>query len=339
MAMYVVLGVLNPGHRTASRLSTFTYGGQKWWAAAIVAGLLALIVLAQYALRQRRIAARHPPVPRDQHKAAMREDRRGGLVMGADRRLSTSKAIAVLWTIVVGWIALAIALIVLTRPAAGTAWAQILKGTPALYLVLLGGPYAAAVLSKLSVLQYTAAGGLQKTEGPGTISPLDIISDDSGNTSVYDFQYVFFNLIVAIAVISIFAKSTGGAGFPRIPAFAAILTGGAALTYTVSKGANINNGGDSSTTQPSISAVTPASASMGATVTIFGQNFCTPGSDVPPEVQVGDYQLDVQDFSPTRIDALLQGLDQMNWPQGPLTVCIYTPEGRQATAQTKFTVI
>jgi IPT/TIG domain len=339
MAISVVFDVLNPGHRSASRLSTFTYGGQKWWAAGMVAGLLALIVLAQYALRQHRINQRNPHLPRDQRKTAMQRDRRGGLVMGADRRLSTSKAIAVLWTIVVGWIALATALIALTRPAAGTAWASILKSTPDLYLVLLGGPYAAAVLSKLSVLQYTAAGRLQKTEGPGTISPLDIISDDSGNTSVYDFQYVFFNLIVAIAVVSIFAKSTGSAGFPHIPAFAAILTGGAALTYTVSKGANINNGGDSSTTQPSISAVTPASASMGATVTIFGQNFCTPGAAVPPQVQLGDYQLDVQDFSDTRIDAMLQGLDQMNWPQEPLTVSIYTPEGRQASAPAKFTVI
>jgi hypothetical protein len=67
---------------------------------------------------------------------------------------------------------------------------------------------------------------------------MNLINDDNGKVSVYDIQYALFNIIAIADVIAIFAQ-VPRAGFPQIPGFLTILTGGAALTYTVTKGTNV----------------------------------------------------------------------------------------------------
>src|SRR5690242_8427880 len=65
------------------------------------------------------------------------------LLGGADNRLSTSKTIAAVWTVVVGWVLLTDAILALTlRQPLG----DLAVGND--YLLLLGGPFASAVLAK-----------------------------------------------------------------------------------------------------------------------------------------------------------------------------------------------
>ncbi|HEU5271563.1 MAG TPA: IPT/TIG domain-containing protein [Jatrophihabitans sp.] len=367
-------GLVGPQPTAARDLATFTFAGQKWWAAGIIALLLAVLVGWRYLVRRRRVGRQFDLLTADERTTkslrerrallrqrkqaltatdrqvraaaitqAVKADRHGGLIMGADRRLSTSKAMATLWTVVVGWMVLAVVLISLTQHSAGSALSTILKDTPDLYLVYLGGPYAAAVFSKISVTTYVDQGRLTKSDGDGSIAPLDLISDDSGNTSLYDFQYVFFNLLVALSVIALFIKSTGSAGLPAVPDFMAILSGGAALTYTVSKAGNFNNAGDESQTAPVISDATPRSLAPAQTLTIFGKNLCpadpTGTADRTPLVQLDQYQLTVETFSDGRVDCQVQPIPDSTWPSGPLDLRVLTWTGQPASTSIQVSVV
>src|SRR5215813_9821491 len=91
----------------------------------------------------------------------------GGLLMGADRRLSTSKVVAVLWTSVVAYCVLTLAFIA-TKPNFGVAFLEHnlgeLKG---IYLALLGGPYVSYLFAQITVPAKLASGKLQKGYGTG----------------------------------------------------------------------------------------------------------------------------------------------------------------------------
>jgi len=60
-----------------------------------------------------------------------------------------------------------------------------------------------------------------------------------GSTDLYDFQYTLFNLVALAIVIFLFGAHPGK-GFPGIPDFLAILTGGSAAAYTINKGLTSN---------------------------------------------------------------------------------------------------
>ena len=79
---------------------------------------------------------------------------------------------------------------------------------------------------------------LQKPKATGT-SIADAVRDDSGSVDPVDFQYVLFNLLVAVAVALSFAVNVED-GLPVVADFLAILTGGSALTYTLNKGVSTN---------------------------------------------------------------------------------------------------
>ena len=71
----------------------------------------------------------------------------GGLVIGQDERLSTSKLQALLWTYLLLWMLLAI-VIANWIGAPGGFNNLINQDLPEEYLILLGGPFAAAIASK-----------------------------------------------------------------------------------------------------------------------------------------------------------------------------------------------
>jgi hypothetical protein len=186
---------------------------------------------------------------------------RGGLLMGWDRRASTSKTIAVIWTVLIAYMLLT--LIFVADSHTSTALRDTLNKAPDLYFVFLGGPYAAAVLAKIGVTRNTQTGTLQKSDGSGVFNPLDVIADDQGATDLYDFQYTIFNLVAMIAVVIAFA-SHPGRGFPQLPDFLAVLTGGSAFVYTANKVTGRN--------PPSVASVSPDSARVRDWVTIDGAN-------------------------------------------------------------------
>jgi hypothetical protein len=86
------------------------------------------------------------------------------LLLGADGRLSTSKTQAVLWTAILATVIVFLAGIVAFGPGNGpdlfneTHWEQ--------YLVLLGGPFAAAVLAKFTTVTKIQSGTITKSLTP-----------------------------------------------------------------------------------------------------------------------------------------------------------------------------
>jgi IPT/TIG domain len=152
---------------------------------------------------------------------------------------------------------------------------SLIQSISPLYLVLLGGPFAAAVLAKSIVSSSASAQQTQK--GQGSPSVADVFSDDEGNTDLIDTQYFAFNGLVAIIVIIQFA-SHPGFGAPAIPGFLAALTGTSAAAYITNKAVTIGN-------PPSIAQVTPSQIRAEGQAVLSGQNFLLQGDD-PTKVTV-----------------------------------------------------
>jgi hypothetical protein len=209
-------------------------------------------------------------------------------VIGKDGRVSTSKATTGLWTLLV-----AFALAYLTArtwfqgesglfdgfmPGANATE----KATPIWddYLVVLGGPFAALVLARGIVSTKVQNQTVQKTTADdGTAQLKQLLSDDSGNVSLVDSQYLLFNIVALTYVIVGFA-STGQ--LPAIPAILLALTGSSAATYVVNK-ALTNE-------RPTITGVMPSSFRPGERVVITGNNLLPAGPSAPPVVSIGGKQ-------------------------------------------------
>jgi hypothetical protein len=188
-------------------------GAYVWWQVGMAMVLLIVVVVAIYLGRKQN-----------------GDVQKGGLFTGKDRRRSTSKTISVVWTLFLAWMLLVIGVVAWQSH---TDLSTILGNAPTLYLVLIGGPYAAAVLAKVSTTSGVNADRIVKTQAD-TTSARDVIADDQGNVDLYDFQYTLFNLIALLMVLFQFWGDPGH-GLPPVPEFLAILCGGSALTYTVNK--------------------------------------------------------------------------------------------------------
>jgi hypothetical protein len=136
---------------------TYTVGATGWWQALAASIVLLLTLLAVFALQK--------------------SDRPGGLLTGRDRRISTSKTIVYVWTAVVAWMVATEALVALYgraqvdgEDAKFGSWMKHVFDDAAdwaLYLVFLGGPYAAAILGGIVVSNRIQNRTLQKTEATG----------------------------------------------------------------------------------------------------------------------------------------------------------------------------
>jgi hypothetical protein len=181
------------------------------------------------------------------------------VIIGADGRVSTSKTVAYVWTFV-----FASALVILTSMVVF----DLLKPSEAFhtgsnwdaYLLLLGGPFASAVIAKGIVSHQTqqdpaaksgtsAAADTANTMSTSTAktpSATDIVNGDSGTPSLLDTQYSIFSLIAIlyfagrfIANLDKYASGAVSAAnsvwLPQIPSALLGLTSLAALTYVGNK--------------------------------------------------------------------------------------------------------
>jgi hypothetical protein len=208
---------------------------------------------------------------------ATRERRRsalGAILVGKDHRTSTSKTVVFAWTIAVAFGLLS--LLVAVWLGDHDPWdAQVDRGLQEEYLLLLGGPFAAAILAKYAATTQDDA----KTDAPvGNANASQLVNDDEGNADLGDFQYVLFNLIALAFFFGDFIGDLSD-GFPALPA---ILTG-LILTSTGGYAAKklIAQAG------PTMATVTPSSAAPDSDIQIFGANL-----DVPASVSATAQRLD-----------------------------------------------
>ena len=183
----------------------------------------------------------------------------GAMIVGKDHRTSTSKTVVFLWTLAVAFGLLSL-LVAMWLGDAGPWDAQVKAGLRPEYLLLLGGPFAAAILAKTA----TAADADTKTTAPvGEASTAQLVNDDEGNTELGDFQYLLFNLIALAFFFGAFIGDLSG-GFPVLPE---LLTG-LVLTSTAGYAAKKFL----ERPAPTLLSVVPAAAQPGQSVEVFGTN-------------------------------------------------------------------
>ena len=186
-------------------------------------------------------------------------------LVGKDRRWSTSKVQVAFWTVIVVSMVTYLSFLALLR--GGT---DITNAVESLgltgdrvdeYLILLGGPFAAAVIAKFATTSKVENGTIQK---PSAALPAvaQVGQGDSGSADLVDAQYLLFNLVAMGYVV--FAFVAEGV-LPEIPTVLLALTGASAATYAANKALQRN--------PPSIVSVTPLTIRGGEKVTVTGTNF------------------------------------------------------------------
>jgi hypothetical protein len=227
-----------------------------------------------------------------------------GLVLGKDNRISTSKLQAMLWTY-------AIAGAMASTIAAN--WVGDSAGFDALfegefdigpYLVLLGGPFAAAVGARALIGMRIGKGDSIKP--PGSPSASQALTNDRGDADLIDSQYLLFNLIALMYFVGAFVTDPSE-GLPEIPTVLYALTGASALGYVSSKA--IPSG------RPEIASISPSVGTTRTQLTVYGSGLLFPrnptSSRVPRkieefhrvEVQIGGRRAPIVDGSLSSTEA------------------------------------
>jgi len=190
----------------------------------------------------------------------------GAILAGADHRTSTSKTVVFAWTLAVafGLLSLLIAIWLGDRQP----WdKQVANGLQEEYLLVLGGPYAAAVLAKYVTSKQADA---KPSAAPGDAKPSQLVTNDEGNTDLGDFQYVLFNALGIILFLSEFVGHLDK-GFPSLPQ---LLTG-LMLTSTGGYGAKKLL----AQAVPTLISVMPRAAKNNDPVEVFAMNLSLPAAD------------------------------------------------------------
>jgi hypothetical protein len=228
------------------------------------------------------------------------------VVLGEDKRTSTSKTFILLWTLLVVWalVSLLIAGELVSKHACAAGkpsaaamsctqqndqvglmqlgWMHFLHvGLVGTYLVLLGIPASAGVAAKGITQAKVAAGTLIKPAASGEahgIGPrlAQIFSADDETTDIGDFQYVIFNLITAVYFVSKFVKPNAS-GLPTIPDTLLGLTGVSAALYVGKKAV--------ARSEAKVTAVFPSTLRVGAEFTVVGIGLSEP-PDLPKEPKI-----------------------------------------------------
>jgi hypothetical protein len=190
--------------------------------------------------------------------------RRHGLatvVLGDDGRTSTSKLQAALWTLAILW-----AVVSLLAGAGVEAFGKALGGENLReeYLLLLGGPFAAAIAAKGITMKNTLdrpeAKPPKGDDEPGGIGArvAEVFTNDAGGVDLGDFQYAAFTL-VTLAYFAWAFIETPTQGLPPIPGTLLVLVGVSQATYVGKKGL-LQPKGDMSPADPKPAGDTPAKA-------------------------------------------------------------------------------
>jgi len=200
---------------------------------------------------------------------------RGGLVrtiIGKGNRLSTSKLQIMLWTFAISYAFLLFIVYYI--------WKEQAVGFDTLhadYLILLGGPFAAALLAQAATVSKVNGNELQQPDkpAPGTT---DLVEDPSGNASTTDAQFLVFNLVALIYFYAALIQDS--TSLPDLPDTLVGLTGLSALTYVGGKLTNANG--------PVIKSISIVSGNPDGSlhadnvIRILGENFVA--SPTQPEV-------------------------------------------------------
>ncbi len=148
----------------------------------------------------------------------------GFMLIGADKRWSTSKTMFTLWTYAVAFVLISI----LTLRTASVIADNGIDGS---YLFLLGFPVGAAVIAKQITVTSISNGDLFNADGSPSPNPLiDLTSDNEGKLDLGDFQYVLFNAI-ALGYFFYLYNHDPPSGLPQIPSTLILLTSVAASAY------------------------------------------------------------------------------------------------------------
>jgi hypothetical protein len=191
-----------------------------------------------------------------------------GFVMGKDNRVSTSKVQVVIWTYAVAGAVLSLIAATWVGPDTGFDRLSDSDFDFEPYLVLLGGPIAAAVLARAIVGSQVASG--QAIKPPGEPSPSQIFTNDSGQGDLVDAQYLLFNLVALIYFFGGFLESPSS-GLPDIPTILYALTGASAAGYVANKAIT--------TGPPMMNAIVPARGPVGTEIEIFGTGLLVPKAE------------------------------------------------------------
>jgi hypothetical protein len=181
-----------------------------------------------------------------------------------DGRVSTSQTQLAMWTIAVGYFTgyqlfrVAFDELDLAEAIPSARFDE--------YIVLLGGPLAAAVISRNATSYKLQNGTLQRTKAPST-DVSQLVTDDDGRADLVDVQYLLFNMIL-LAYFIITAVQTNK--FPELPWMLLALTGAGGAVYTANKMAAAN--------LPLVTSVVPSTCKPGQRVLIYGTNLKPGGS-------------------------------------------------------------
>jgi len=242
------------------------------------------------------------------------------LYLGKDNRASTSKAVALAWTYAVAYGLLS----VIAAKVLGSeqAWDKLIEnGLQEEYLLLLGGPYAAALIAKYVAV--SSAGGANKTTDPTSSpanDPKSLIADDEGDTDLGDFQYLLFNVIALAYFLSSFIPHLLDA-FPELPSLLVGLALTSATTYAAKKAA-ISAAG------PQLSSVFPTTVAKGNPVELWGRNLVS--DTQKPLVSVGDVVAAVDVVATTGATDRLRVTLPPTVDAGEQQLKVTTPAGVQA---------
>jgi hypothetical protein len=252
-----------------------------------------------------------------------------GLYVGKDGRWSTSKLQPLMWTYAVVFGLLA--LIVAKWLGDSTGWDnQVDSGLQDEYLVLLGGPFAAAVLAKFITTTKDENGTIQKTDaGPGRGGPSDLIADDAGETDLVDFQYFMFNLLALAFFLGTVCFHLRD-GFPDLPDLLVGLTSVSGATYVAKKAVERQ--------RPTLKAVVPAKARPTEKVEVWGENLLVgslmqpPPADWVPKAMIAGRAAEVAIARRRRTGADRLEVTVPDVPPDATELEVYTPNGTLAGA-------
>lgn len=190
-----------------------------------------------------------------------------GFINGKDNQLSTSKTQVALWTAAIIFAFLFFTIQVI-RAGASTKVTSGFSHFGPEYLLLLGGPFAAAVLASATTTSKVQSATVQPVNAASP-SVSDLVTDTTGQPSISDAQFLLFNLVALIFFGVALARSPQT--LPNIPDTLVGLTSVSALTYLGAKVVSSN--------QPTITSVSITSAPSngilhaGDTIKIIGSGF------------------------------------------------------------------
>jgi hypothetical protein len=181
------------------------------------------------------------------------------MLIGKDKRVSTSKTTAAVWTYLIASALLGFVVAKLIGHPQGLD-KMMHSGLAGQYGLLIGGPLGAAVAAKGIVTNQVAKNPAAKTPSPDGPSLSQLVQNDTGETDLGDLQYVLFNFVPMVYFVGTLVQSPTD-GFPHIPDVLLGLTSISALGYVTKKALP---------TTAATAKLNPTTAAAGATVTITG---------------------------------------------------------------------